>query len=294
MKTEPKFKGNEKDWSLTLNNYTDLEKKVFKRWASEVKLMVISKEIGETGTKHLQGRIIFTRTYTMKALKKLFPRVHWEMTKCRSDSLYLLKADSRKFIDVDNRKQGHRTDLDTVIKDVRAGATKKKLWESHPNAMLRYHKGFYEAMKFIAPIEEHIIDFSLDDFGWEPLDDWTKMNIIIGKSGIGKTEFARAHFKHPLIVSHMDDLGDLREEHDGIIFDDVDFKHIPRTAQIHLCDVGMTRSIHIRYTTATIPKGMPRIVTCNRMPFDISDKAISRRCLITKLKAEIRTEVRER
>lgn len=291
MKNESEVKntGCDKDWSFTLNNYTKEEKMLFKRWSSEVAMICITKEVGEQGTPHLQGRIIFKRSYTWKLLHKLIPRAFWEKTKARQDSLYMLKVGSRPFIDVDNRKQGKRTDLDAVIIDIKKGSTKKKLWENHANTMIRYHKGMYEAMKHLAPKDKHVIEYNIDCFKpWEEITEWDKMIIIIGDSGIGKTEFAKAHFQNPLIVSHMDDLAELNEDFDGIIFDDMDFKHIPRTAQIHICDVSMTRSIHIRYGLATIPKKMKRVITCNELPLHLEDKAINRRCKVVTLKSRLK------
>lgn len=292
-------KGNARDWSLTLNNYTPSDEDLFNRWSSEVKLMIIYKEVGKKGTQHLQGRIIFNRTYTLKALKKLHDGIHWEKTNCRQDSLYMIKKDSIKFIDVDNRKQGHRSDLDDVVTSIKAGATKQELWTNHTSTMIRYSKGIYEAMNII---NKDIVTtiYSLDQFPWDPISDWSTTIILLGSSGIGKTEFAKAHFKNPLFVSHLDQLNELTSDNDGIIFDDMDFNHFPRTAQIHLCDVDNTRHIHIRYTTAKIPKGTKRIITCNNLPVDIDDPAIDRRCTIMRVakdcsvKKQNRTEVKER
>lgn len=281
-----------RDWSLTLNNYTEADEEMFKRWSTEVKLMIIYKEVGKKKqTPHFQGRIIFNRPYRFTQLKKLHDRVSWEPTKCRQDSLYMIKHDSTKFIDVDNRKQGHRSDLDELTDSIKSGASKKELWIKHTNTMIRYHKGAYEAMKILNDDKCNIL-YKLEDFEWEPITAWSKTVILIGDAGIGKTEFAKAHFKNPLFISHMDQLAEFNSDHDGIIFDDMDFNHYPRTAQIHLCDTANTRHIHIRYCTGRIPANTKRIITCNKMPVDINDDSIKRRCTVRVLVKSRVTEVR--
>lgn len=101
-----------------------------------------------------------------------------------------------------------------------------------------------------------------------------------GPSGVGKTSYLRSRFPNALWVTHIDDLGtfDSAIHTDGIIFDDMSFTHLPRTAQIHLVDMDDDRSIHIRYGTATIPAGTQKFFTSNvREIFDLNDAAIARR-----------------
>lgn len=81
------------------------------------------------------------------------------------------------------------------------------------------------------------------------------------------------------MVSHMDQLKDYDATvHDGILFDDMSFKHMPRTAQIHIADMDDDRYIHIRYATAYIPKGTLKIATTNVRDIFDDDAAIKRRC----------------
>lgn len=98
--------------------------------------------------------------------------------------------------------------------------------------------------------------------------DEQKVLILWGDTGLGKTSMAKILVPKPaLMVSHLDDLKKFRSGyHKGIIFDDVSIKHLPETAQIHLLDSFDTRSIHVRYGTVTIPKGTPKIFTCNEFP----------------------------
>lgn len=107
--------------------------------------------------------------------------------------------------------------------------------------------------------------------------------VLIGPSGCGKTSWAlRVCPKPALLCSHMDDLKRLNPEHKSIIFDDMDFKHLPRPTQIYLVDSDVDRSIHCRHATALIPKNTPKIFTANEFPF-IDDEAIARRISVYKI-----------
>jgi len=116
----------------------------------------------------------------------------------------------------------------------------------------------------------------LKEFNWD--DSHRKSLVIQGPPGCGKTNWAKIHAKKPaLFVSHLDRLKDFRIGiHKSIIFDDLDFQHLPRTSQIHLVDRENPRDIHIRYSVAHIPAGVQKIFTCNHEPF-CRDDAIRRR-----------------
>lgn len=103
------------------------------------------------------------------------------------------------------------------------------------------------------------------DFNREKITDWSKSWLIYGEAGTGKTQFALSHFKNALLVSHMDQLKDLNPEvHDGIIFDDMAFNHMPPSAIIHILDIDNDRAIHCRFTVAEIPSNTKKIFVHNR------------------------------
>lgn len=117
---------------------------------------------------------------------------------------------------------------------------------------------------------------ALEQFDWDfPAN---KGLILVGPSGCGKTLWAKRNAPRPcLFISHIDRLAEFDERiHKSIIFDDMTFKHYPIQAQIHMVDQYDDRDIHIRYKTAFIPKGTPKIFTCNEEPFD-QHEAIKRR-----------------
>lgn len=116
----------------------------------------------------------------------------------------------------------------------------------------------------------------LKEFRW--VDDNSTSLVLQGPPGCGKTNWAKKNVKLPsLFVTHLDRLRDFRVGfHQSIIFDDLDFKHLPRTSQIHLVDRENPRDIHVRYRVAHIPAGVQKVFTCNDEPF-IRDDAIRRR-----------------
>ena len=124
-----------------------------------------------------------------------------------------------------------------------------------------------------------------------------KYNLYLwGPTNTGKTQWAAAQFERPLIVSAMDRLREFnKDEHDGIVFDDMSFKHLPRETQIHLLDYQTDRDIYCRYTNATIPAGTRKIFTSNK-PFCevfLNDPAIRRRCKKVKVEGNTYSNKRQ-
>lgn len=110
--------------------------------------------------------------------------------------------------------------------------------------------------------------------------------VLSGLSGAGKTAYAKAHFKQPLVCSHIDDLKNFNpEENDGIVFDDMSFSHWPMSGCIHILDLEDDRSINCRHTCGVIPAWTKRIFTTNKELYDLfafptnehEEKALSRR-----------------
>jgi len=124
-------------------------------------------------------------------------------------------------------------------------------------------------------------EHSFPDTNWTLRKQFTRVLFIHGPTGTGKTQWAVHQFTNPLLVSHIDSLKNLTEKHDGIVFDDMSFAHLPRESVIHLLDWDEDREIHCRYRCATIPKHTRKIFTSNKtfaevFPYDETN-AIRRR-----------------
>jgi len=68
-----------KQWFLTWNNYVPEDVKDFyEKVAPQIVKLRMQPEIGESGTSHYQGYIMFKTKQRLSALKKLNPKIHWE------------------------------------------------------------------------------------------------------------------------------------------------------------------------------------------------------------------------
>lgn len=116
-------------------------------------------------------------------------------------------------------------------------------------------------------------------FDWDPT---AQTLLICGQTNTGKTTLAASLLPQALFTRHIDRLADLKPGHSGVILDDMIFRHLHDEAQIALTDCAMETNVHVRYKVATLPAGLPRIITSNKEPFEVfnmSNPAIARRVL---------------
>lgn len=114
--------------------------------------------------------------------------------------------------------------------------------------------------------------------------------VLKGESGYGKTQFFLTMANKPLLCSDINDLKNIEKDTDLIIFDDMTFKKWEEQKVIHLLDLECDRSINIKYSTAKIPKGLPRVILTNKDWNDIfpsEEKQLTRRCFYHELKESL-------
>lgn len=170
-----------KSWVYTLNNYTDADIEQLK--LLEVNRHRCCKEVGESGTPHLQGSITFKRTYRFKQLTKLFPKVHWEVSKAKDSVNYCIKGEV--IIDTKESEQGKRNDLKAIGDQLKGGKGIREIASEFPEAFIKYHKGIKALQEELAPRTET----------YKKLE----VIVIIGTPGCGKTR--RAWEYDPMLYS---------------------------------------------------------------------------------------------
>jgi len=106
---------------------------------------------------------------------------------------------------------------------------------------------------------------------YSDLFEWDRRRVLIlkGPTNCGKTTLAASLLPRALMIGHADMLLTLGTGHDGIIMDDMSFKHWPDESQIQLLDTAVERHIHVRYRVARIPAGTARIMTTNKEASEI-------------------------
>lgn len=160
-----------KTWCFTLNNYHEDDEQFLKDL--EKAYLIYGREVGESGTPHLQGLIIFRKAMRLPALKKLLPKAHWEKTVAAENAMNYCMKD-KDYYKEDNRRQGSRTDI-AKYTDLIKTVGLKRACEEEPETALKYPCGskflFKMSLKDRSPaVAPHVI--------------W-----LYGEAGSGKTKW---------------------------------------------------------------------------------------------------------
>lgn len=173
-------------WCFTLNNYTDLDiARCAVFFAEHCKYLVYGKEVGLTGTPHLQGYFCLTNQKTLVALKKIFPTAHFEVKRGTV-------AEAATYC----KKEGDYTEFGNLPEErgVRGGIVNADRWVNAKESAIKGDFDSIDAEIFIryyGSIKKIADDKKLR----EPVStlDWIKPpNLwIYGKTGVGKSKKAR-------------------------------------------------------------------------------------------------------
>jgi Putative viral replication protein len=130
---------------FTTNNYTQEEEQALVEAATSdlVQYLVYGREVGESGTPHLQGYVRFHKKIGMREIKALFKcnHVHLEHAKANDDKAieYCKKDGNYEEFGKIEKKSGKRTDLDAFMDSVKNGEVNlKTLREEHPQVCAMY------------------------------------------------------------------------------------------------------------------------------------------------------------
>lgn len=174
-----------RNWCFTINNYLEHEWQAFEALDEQdmYTYLVVGREVGESGTPHLQGFIYFKNPRSLPGIKKLglFKRAHLENAKgsnkqasdyCKKENNFIEKG-------VLPNNGGKRTDLEAAYKMVNEGSSVDEVALSMPDVYNRAHKVLHK----------------LEDIRLRSLrrDFMTEGEWIYGPTGVGKSEYSFSH-----------------------------------------------------------------------------------------------------
>ena len=170
-----------RNYCVTLNNYSDSDYTAF--CECDCKYIIVGKEIGESGTPHLQTYVEFKEGVTLSTLKKRLSckKLHAEVRRGTSvEASDYCKKDGDYFEKGTISKQGAREDLKLLKASIFNGSSVDEICEDNPVM-------FHQYGRTLNKLEElHMRKI------WR-----TEMTLGIwyyGKTGVGKSHKALADF----------------------------------------------------------------------------------------------------
>lgn len=136
-----------RNFCVTHNNYTELSVPRYKQLYEEniIRYAIFGEEVGEKGTPHLQGYIQLEKPKTITAFQKVLKAkgIRTSIRIARGDYLsnhnYCSK-DQKVTEFGEPKKQGQRTDIEDLYKDIKAGKNDYYLQENHTKTYAKYYK----------------------------------------------------------------------------------------------------------------------------------------------------------
>lgn len=159
---------------------------------------------------------------------------------------------------------------------------------------LNKHFKEIERLKLTLQLETVETPFTLDSFKVQPeLAEWmnkpNKTLVLVGSSGIGKTQFCKAYVKHnklkTLMISHKEDFRRLNTSYDAIIIDDANIHELEETQLLSIIDNQADKTIRVLYDSVIKKAGLIQLIAMNqsefgKLAYTLSQDRFARRVLL--------------
>lgn len=248
----------------------------------DFKFMVHRREISEEGFDHTHVVVSFENPVRVAALNKLLPNIITLQTVKKLESIleYIQKDDDtacgapttigvipKRIQDkIDNKTHsGISMVKSALLKRTYAEAIQEceqvNVWEYVKNKKSIEN---YLATKFIPKLNiQPITNFNKEVVNMITFKGRQQAVLLVGPSGIGKTQLALSYFGNPLIITCKQDFGKLTPDHGGMVIDDLPWSNHAAETLLRLVNTEIPQTIDIKYGTAFIPIGTKKIFTLN-------------------------------
>lgn len=147
-----------KNWCFTINNYSGEDVERLEGLGGTVTYLICGKEVGDSGTPHLQGYLQLPTRRRMSAVKDILGNqtAHLEVTKSIARSIQYCKKEGDYFeIGELQGGSGKRNDLDAFKEDVRNGMLSlREIRETHSQVYAQYPRFVLEYLDAHKPERE--------------------------------------------------------------------------------------------------------------------------------------------
>lgn len=142
---------------FTINNYSDLEETLVEGSVGNcgIKYIIYGREVGESGTPHLQGYIQANHDKFDRFKNRFGRRIHLEKQKgssieardyCKKDGDWH-EFGNYEFIDAPKNRQGKRKDLELVQEAIKEGKSYEEIADTHFDTVAKYGRFINERIQ---------------------------------------------------------------------------------------------------------------------------------------------------
>lgn len=210
-----------KHWCFTLNNYTNEEYERIKQ-VSDAVYLIMGKELGESGTPHIQGFITYPKRRTLRRVKEqLGNRVHLEPARGTPSQAaeYCKKEGDYWEAGTLPSGQGKRNDLEELRSLLSRRVPLREIADTQFGSFIRYQRGIMAARMVYANTRNWV----------------SEVYVYWGPTGTGKTK--KAWCEAPEAYVHPGGPWfDGYDGHESVIFDDFGGSEFKLTYLLKLLD----------------------------------------------------------